>query len=678
MKRSILPWCALSLYMLATPAFAAEATGEKRTAEPVVVTAGRIEEKARDVAKFVTIIPQEEIQKNQYQDMAGLLQNYGVQIDGYLPGRQAQVTLRGARTALPADSGAQGMVLILVDGRSIGTNNINMIPMVNIERVEIMRGPGAVQYGTSAIGGVINVITKRGTEELTASAQGGIGSWETYKGQGSLAWAYGPFDFSGGISYTSAGDYYIGGNNIHRYPNSATEGKTAYNVNVGFNFLEEHRIGVTALGTNASHMGSPSDFDHPDRKSFLDISNYSADFLYEGGYKDWGLSWKGRYFFGNDNYTMDFDHPVDMSAWGPLQYYNRAFTDFQGAQGQLSFKKNFLTLTGGLDWQYFDTTKRGDLYIYDLNYAYDTIGVFGLAKIALFDDMLILSGGVRHDVYWLETGGNRKKLEKTVPSFGVALNPTDWLTLKGNYGESYRIPNGLELLGHPGGVWGPTFPNPDLKPEEAKSWDAGLEIRHKSLQVGLSYFETEYKKKIVSVSELNMMTFLNETQFQNADGKIWLKGFEGNASYDIGEAFDWPVKVRPYVNFTALTERSRSKRDDTFHYRIPLVNDLEIGYGLNFAYPDIGFEADLRLTYIGRGYEQDWNDKSATYGQVVRSDGKTIADLFLRQKVFSSEKAGTFSVYGEIRNITNERYSPIKDYMQPGRSFFVGLRYDYN
>jgi len=652
---------------------AQEQSQQTQTLGPVVVTAGRIEEKAKNVTQFVTLIPQEEIQKNQYQDMSGLLRNYGVQIDAYTPNMaQSQVVIRGARTSFPADTGAQGMVLLLVDGRRIGTNNLAMIPMVNIERVEILRGPAAVQYGTSAIGGVVNVITKRGTEQLSVSAQGGMGSWETYRGQGSIAWAKGPFDFSGGISCMGAGDYYMGGNAIHRYPNTAMDGKTAYSVNAGFNFLEEHRLGVTVLGVNAMHMGSPSDFDHLDRKSFADISNYSADFSYEGGYKDFGLSWKGRYFFGRDTYTNDFDRPADMGLWGPLQYFFKGVTDSQGAQGQVSFKKGFLTLTGGVDWLYSDTAKQGDVYVYNLNYAHDNLGVFALVKIALFDDRLIMSGGVRHDAYWLKANNDSKKLAKTVPSFGVAFHATDWLTLKGNYGESYRIPNALELLGFPGGAFGPTIPNAELKPEEAKSYDAGFEINHNALKIGLSYFETEYTKKILSVS-----TPAFETQYINADGKIWLKGVEGNARYDLGEAFAWPVRVRPYVNFTALTERSRSKRDGMYGYKVNNVSDLELGYGLNVAYPDIGFEADLRFTYIGRRYEQDWNDRSPKYGQVVREGGKTIADLFLRQRVYSSDKAGTLSVYGEIRNMLNERYALIKDYPQAGRSFFVGLRYDY-
>jgi len=660
---------------MALPARAAEEQSQKtQTLDPVVVTAGRIEEKAKNVTQFVTVIPQEELQKNQYQDMSGLLRNYGIQTDSYGPNQNlTTIAMRGVRTSLMGTTDLQGGVLVLVDGRRIGTSNISMIPMMNIERVEIMRGPAAVQYGTAAMGGVINVITKRGTEQLSASAQGGMGNWNTYQAQGNIAWAYGPFDFSGGISHMGTGDYDTGGYNRHRYYNTGLDGKTAYSVNAGVSFLEEHRIGVTVLGVSAWHMGTPGAYDlgvpgfkNRYDRNYTDRHNYSADFLYEGGYKDFGLSWKGRYFFGKNDYT---NYGAITPGWfGASDPFFHATNDTQGAQGQLTFKKSFLTLTGGADWLRYDYAEKGPEFgmaggrMITATNKYDNYGLFLLAKIALFDDRLILSGGVRHDEYRLRADNSSKNLNKTTPTVGVAFHATDWLTLKGNYGESYRIPTATELLGFRDGQWGPRVPNPDLKPEEGRGYDVGFEINHKSLQIGLNYFDTEYKNKIAGWSPA-----------VNLKGRVYLRGFEGKAGYDLGEAFNWPVKVRPYVNFTAFTERSSSKRDATFGHRVPYVSDLELAYGLNFAYPDIGFEADLRLTYMGRQDVENFNT-----GRAEHIGGKTKVDLFLRQKIYSSDKAGTFSVYGEIRNITNERYALWKDYPMPGRSFFVGLRYDYN
>lgn len=317
------------------PASAAEQSRETRIAPPVVVTANRIAENARDVTASVTVIPREEIKKNQYQDVGGLLRNHGLQVDSFSPnGGLAQVAIRGVRSSAMG-SDLQGSILLLVDGRRIGTDNIAMIPLVNVERIEIIRGPASVRYGAAAIGGVINVITRRGTEDLAASAEAGIGSWETYSGQGSLAWAGGPFDFSGGVSHMTAGDYYVGGN--HRYANTGLNYRTAYNANLGYTFLEEHRLGLTVLGVHADDMGTPGYFNDIQHRDFTDRSNYSADLGYEGGFKDFGLSWKARYFAGKNDYVNDVHG--DLSG---MSYFN-FYTNYQGSQGQVTFRKNFLT-----------------------------------------------------------------------------------------------------------------------------------------------------------------------------------------------------------------------------------------------------------------------------------------------------------------------------------------------
>jgi outer membrane cobalamin receptor len=95
-------------------------------------------------------------------------------------------------------------------------------------------------------------------------------------------------------------------------------------------------------------------------------------------------------------------------------------------------------------------------------------------------------------------------------------------------------------LGVKDGQWGPRQPNPDLKPEEAKSYDAGFEINHHSLHVGLNYFETVYRNKITGWSPaLNLL------------GKVYLKGFEIKAAVLDGEALNsteaadvskWPTR----------------------------------------------------------------------------------------------------------------------------------------
>ena len=151
MKRLFLMFASGAALALSTlPALAQDA----EVMEKVVVTAGRIAEKARTVTQATTVISREEIEKNQYNDLGSMLRNYGIQVNSYTPNQGlSQVAIRGVRSSAMG-SDLQGAVLILVDGRRVGTDNLSMLPMVNVERIEIIRGPASVQYGTSVSAGL--------------------------------------------------------------------------------------------------------------------------------------------------------------------------------------------------------------------------------------------------------------------------------------------------------------------------------------------------------------------------------------------------------------------------------------------------------------------------------------------------------------------------------------------
>ena len=655
MKRIIATALFVACAVSAGPVFAATADGVQ-TLEKVIVTASRIEEKAKNVTQSVTVIPREEIAKNQYQDMGGLLRNHGLQVDSF-PANQAysQISTRGVRSSLAGTHGLDGQVLLLVDGRRVGTDNISMIPLVNVERIEILRGPAAVQYGTTAIGGVVNVITRRGTETPSLMAEAGIGSWDTYKTQASAAWAKGPFDFSGGVSYFTSGDYKYGGGK--RYPNTDINYKLGYSLNLGLNFLDEHRIGVTMQGVRADASGEPNYYNAL-TDNYTDRSTYSFDVAYEGGYKDAGLSWKTRYFSGSSNYFTD-----DRLDSRMAQYYETN-TDYQGAQGQVSFTKGFLILTGGVDWNDYDVRAWADWLTPHEHSNYDTLGYFALAKLALFDERLILTGGVRYDEYTMKVQGEKKDLHKTTPSAGAAFHATDWLTFRANYGESFRVPMPIELIGFKGMYT--YLGNPDLKPEKGKTIDAGFEINHKSLNLGVTYFRTNYKRKITT-------QYVGwDTMYVNQEGTTKLRGIEASASYDIGEALDWNFMLRPYLNLTRMVKH---RYDDG--QKVKNVSDLNVAYGVNLSHPQIGLDVDLRFTYLGKQDVEDFNDKKKTYRQIVEIGGRTIIDLFVSQTLKEWDNAGKLSLKAELRNLTDDRYAFVKDYPMPGRSFYLGLRYDY-
>ncbi len=619
------------------------AAQEVETLETVVVTAGRIEEKVRHVTQAMTVIPREEILKNQSREMGDLLRNYGIQISGNAGNENfSQIAIRGMRSSL-FGTDLQSPVMTLVNGRRIGTSNISMIPMVNIERIEILRGAAAVQYGTSAMGGVVNIITRRGSEEPQAALEVGGDTWMGFRALGEFAGMKGDVDFSGGLTYANVDKDYRTGKN-ETYHNTSQDHRIGFSADLGYNFAEEHRLGFSVIGVQAEGMGMPNEMKYNDRESYSDRQNHSVEFIYEGGYKDYGLNWMSRYFNGYDKYEAhDFQ-------WG----YSEIENEFQGAQGQASLEQGVFTFTAGLDWLKYDVANT-----YSTSSGkYDNVGVFLLGKAALFAESLILSAGVRYDTYTLEIEGEDDDLDKATPSFGIAWLPTDWLTLRGNYGQSYRIPQALELVGMPAFDY---IGNSDLRPEKGKGGDIGFEINYESLNLGLTYFQTDYKDKIASVSLPG-----NITQYQNLDGTTKYRGLEAQLSYDLGAAFDWPFMLKPYVNLTHLL-----KYEDADNNKVRNVSNNDIAYGVNFSHPDSGLDVDVRVVYFGHQYEMDWGSY-----EEVKTGGDTTVDLFVTQRIAQWEN-GTLSVKGELRNMFDVDYATTLNYPLPGRSFYLGLRYDY-
>ncbi|MDD5116864.1 MAG: TonB-dependent receptor plug domain-containing protein, partial [Candidatus Omnitrophica bacterium] len=145
----------------------------------IVVTPSRIEESSGDVGRVVDVVTSQEIESSGSEDLADALTDLtSVNISSYGgPGTNKDIRMRGSTAA---------QVLVLMDGRPInnprdGAVNLSDIPLDNISRVEVMHGPGSSLYGSSAMGGVVNIITKRPPKEgQKAEIYSSFGTARTY------------------------------------------------------------------------------------------------------------------------------------------------------------------------------------------------------------------------------------------------------------------------------------------------------------------------------------------------------------------------------------------------------------------------------------------------------------------------------------------------------------------
>ena len=162
--------------------------------DPVSVTATRGSQPVTDLLADVTVIGRDEIARAGVQSLTELLQRQpGVEIvQNGGPGSVSGVFLRGAN---------RGQTLVLIDGMRVasstaGATTLEAIPLDQIERIEVLRGPASSLYGADAIGGVIQVFTRRGTQDLAANLSAGYGTYATSTITGGISGSVGPLRFS--------------------------------------------------------------------------------------------------------------------------------------------------------------------------------------------------------------------------------------------------------------------------------------------------------------------------------------------------------------------------------------------------------------------------------------------------------------------------------------------------
>src|SRR6056297_1400330 len=195
--------------LLTAPALAEEKSTDARTMtklQEVVVTAQRSAEPAEEVNANITVLDEEEIEMSTAKDLGDLLAEKNIGHIHKYPGNQTSVGIRGFRTS-PLGNDLQGRVLVLLNGRRAGTGNLAKIMTKNIERIEIIRGPASVQYGSAAIGGLINVITKQGRGDPSFFVAGELGSFGYEEASAGFSGKTGGFDFSAAVSRSMKDDY---------------------------------------------------------------------------------------------------------------------------------------------------------------------------------------------------------------------------------------------------------------------------------------------------------------------------------------------------------------------------------------------------------------------------------------------------------------------------------------
>jgi vitamin B12 transporter len=655
--------------------------------DALVVTSSRTEEAKREVTSNITVLNQQDIARSTASNLAGILEQNGFQV--YDNGS-------GARTLYIRGIGASSMTptieypaLFLINGHRTGTQNMTLLGLQNVERIEIIRGPSAMQYGNSSLAGVVNIITKRGEAGLTGSIEAGVGSFGRFDQKLGLSGAANGFDFSLGLANTKHDDYETGAGSVWRH--TSLKSNLGVDLELGYTFLEKHRLGVhfNYFNTKDDEIPTSAWIDtnaYPSSFNLINHDSYNATIFYDGAAENDLFNWGASFTFGkikSENAT--YHEPGSLLTWGSTIVWPNVAETYdtiekqQEAQIHATFDNRLVSVTAGLEYITSKYNTISEIFPFHsvTNYLSknEDLGIYLIGKLRLLDEKLIFTASGRYDSYENTSRGMRTKFSDTnfSPAFGAAWLPVDFLKLRANYSEGFNLPTARQSLGD-GNFYGPA-PNA-LKPQKTQNFEFGADLSWNFIEANLTYFHTNYKNQLTAVPSTSSPVY----NFINRQGKSIYSGLEFGLKADLGQAFNQDFSLTPYINLTHMIDRKTGDENNPNTLAPQTINDvpkLMASYGLIFDHPGINLTANLNAVYIGKRWTNDFSNNSPTSGQYVNYGGLTVVNFSLDKRLWDFNEKGNLALRLEINNLFDKDYAYVMGYPMPGSNFYAGLRYNY-
>ncbi|GAB5046600.1 TonB-dependent receptor plug domain-containing protein [Thermodesulfovibrio sp. TK110] len=645
-----------SVFLFSHPILATETQLEE-----IVVTATRVEEPKKDLPYSVQVITQEDIKNSVAKNAGDLIAEASIGHVHKYPGLLTSIIgLRGFRTDIFDD--LKSRVLVLINGNRAGTVNLATIPVDDIERVEIVKGPASVLYGSSAMGGVINIITKQGKEEGIHGLAGvETGSWQFWKTRAELNGKKGDFDFYVSASRSAIDDY--SAKNYGKIENTGYNDESV-SIRSGYSFFDKQHISFGFQHWKGWNIGLPGARYSPDPDDHKDIERNRFDL----GYKT--ETFKAEYYF-----TKERTEYYEGSVAGKWEVTLKNTTT-QGATIQKIFSIDDHRIIIGGQWDRIEIkSSRNTGAPYNPNSEYDSYGLFSEGRLSLFDKKLLLNAGIRYDYFEneiLPTEGinslkpRKENLDHITIRGGILYKITDNFSIKANAGTAFRAPAPDELAADYIASWGTHYiGNPDLKPEKSKSYDTGLSYTKDFFNAELTFFHSEFKDKIISYYD----SILKAQTFKNVEGAT-IQGIEGSISYDIGIVSGLSFSLKPFVNFTYNTRYSTKDEVEIQKYgkTLQYTPKCTASFGIMAARD----KWDLRLVanYTGDEKVVDWNPSSKNYGKVVDKSDFTVVNL-----KGSYRPVKNLELTLSVENLFDRAYEYVQYYPMPRRTITGGVKW---
>lgn len=668
--------------------------------DEVKVTAGRVEQELMDVNMSVSVITQEEIRRSSARNVGELLEDIpGVRINNDGGQGMKRIKIRGEDAF---------RTLVMIDGQKVSEHkSMSGSPMLidpsMIERIEVIKGPASVLYGSDAIGGAINIITKKGgTKPIEGEVSAGMNT--SASGKNASGSIYGGID---GWKYRLSAS--IEDNDNLKTPKGEMENTyfTARSVSgfLSYDFTPDATVGASLdyydLEFGSSDVNTPGfAVDVPKwtrfkAAAFGEIKNITSSFVrlrtdifYQKSKKDMTNTVPGVWTQGEvDTFkAMGFEEAflnrVGVQAGNAYVLQPHASNDMNqyGFSIQADWQigdRNYLI--AGYEISYDDLNAHSwntgtnvmPMMLTDKNYdGYQMTNAVYASMETLLSANLTLTYGARYT--WVKTDMdsiNNKMGTKTsgegsdgkiVFNAGVLWHGTDNLTLRASYAQGYRSPILQELyIDTSMGSTGTTYANPDLKPETSDNFEIGARWNSTGLSADLAIFYSTADDYIATLYNAQKRGY----QCNNvAEAKTF--GVELTSSVRIAE-----TGFEPYL--TATWMRRQYQNGNGFSTYDTATPEFMLRYGVRWSgmYAGLGLRADA-FARSQTEIEYDDGVQSATDSSSYRLGGYTTLNLTAGVD-FGPKRQYSFDM--GLYNIFDKGYQEQTSIYEPGRYFVAKL-----
>lgn len=641
-------WILVAATLISSPLLAQDADTTANTLDEVVITAGKSSQKQSTTGKVLTVINRRTLENNSGRTLTQVLnEQAGIIINGSQNafGTNQTVYMRGAGSA---------NTLILVDGMPVTDGSgitiefdLNHMAIDQVERVEVLKGAQSTLYGSDAVAGVINIITRKSQSAKPFGLNGQIagGSYGTYKGNLGISGETGKFHYSAQYNRLKSDGFSA----AYDATGKAGFDRDGYkqdvlNSSLGFNIAGNWKL--RGYGQISGYKADIDDAPLQDDKNNT-IHNKQQLFGLQSLHtlKNGSLTINANYNRIHRSYSDPVNNPVGANDWDPFtgDYKGRSLF----AETYLSMVLNeHLNLLAGIDY------RRNSA---DISTSYGSLGKDSLeaSMMSAYANLSLkaISG------FGAEAGGRFTQHREFGDAFTWSLNPyfslNNRLKMFASVATAFRAPSLYHLASEYG--------NRNLQPEKSRQFELGLQYTDPAQR--FTARTTAFIRRIEDVIIFASLPAPPYGQYRNGD-KQADQGLEAELKFNLSSK--WQLTANYSFVEGEISTKTADKDTSYFNlYRRPR-HSLNIGTGYQLTdklYAGIGFR------WVDKRQDPFFNPD--TYATEIKTlDAYYNLDLNLNYRINK-----TFDIYADFRNLTDRRYFDLYGYNSRRFNLMAGLRF---